>query len=79
MTLKNMCSGKQCSWHSNGLKCVAACGNSRGTECENGVTELPAEGENDFKDGFDNNIFDNIFDLKFFTIPYVLLYSLTSF
>ena len=58
------CSGKQCSCHSNGLKYVADCGGCRETECQNGVTsELIVEGRNDMEDGFDNNIFDNIFGL----------------
>ena len=37
-TSKKLCSGKQCSCRSNGLKCVAACGGCRGTECQNCVT-----------------------------------------
>ena len=35
-TSKNLCSGKQCSCRSNGLKCVAACEGCCGTECQNG-------------------------------------------
>lgn len=76
MTLKNPCSGKQCSWHSNGLKCVAASGSSRGTECENGVTsELLAEEENDIKNGCDNNIliiFLVYNSLRFLTFSYII-------
>ena len=34
-TSKNLRSEKQCSSCSNGLKCVAACGGCRGTECRN--------------------------------------------
>ena len=76
MTLKNPCSGKQYSWHSNGLKCVAACGNYRGTECENGVTsELLAEEENDIKGGCDSNIliiFLVYNSLRFLTFSYII-------
>ena len=34
-TSKNLRSEKQCSYCSNGLKCVAARGGCRGTECRN--------------------------------------------
>ena len=50
---------EQCSCRFNGLKCVAACGGCRGTECQNCVTvELFQEEENNIEDEFDNNIFD---------------------
>ena len=38
-TSKNLCSRKQCSCRSNGLKCIAACGGCWGTECQNCATE----------------------------------------
>ena len=61
-TPKNLCSGKQCPCCSNGLKCVAACGGCRGTECQNCVTvELFEEEENNIEDEFDNNMFNNVF------------------
>ena len=36
-TSKKLCSGKQCSCRSNGLRCIAPCGGCRGTECQNCV------------------------------------------
>ena len=59
---KNLCIGKQCSWRSNGGKCVAACGGCWRTECQNCITvELFDEEENNIEDEFDNKIFDNDF------------------
>ena len=50
VTSKNLCRWKQCSCRSNGLKCVAACGGCRGTECQNCVAvELFEEEENNIK------------------------------
>ena len=61
-TSKNLCSWKQCSCRSSGIKCVAACGDYWGTECQNcGAVELFEEEENNIEDEFDNNIFDNVF------------------
>ena len=61
---KNPCSGKQCSCHSNGLKCVNACRSCRRTEHQNGGTfELLVEGQNDIEDRFHNNNFHNSFGL----------------
>ena len=61
-TSKNLCSGKQCSCCSNGLKCVAACGGCWRTECQICLTvELFEEKENNIKDEFDNKIFDAVF------------------
>ena len=62
VTSKNLCNGKQCSCRSNGLKCVAACGGCRGTECQNcNSVELFEDEENNVEDEFDNNLFDNVF------------------
>ena len=53
--------GKQHSCHSNGLKCIAACRDCQGTECQNCLTgELFEEEENNVEYEFDNNIFDNV-------------------
>ena len=61
-TSKNLYSWKQCSCRSSGIKCVAACGDYWGTECQNcGAVELFEEEENNIEDEFDNNIFDNVF------------------
>ena len=58
----NLCSGKQYSYCSNRLKCVAGCGGCWGTECQNCVTvKLYEEEENNIKDEFDDNMFDNVF------------------
>ena len=60
-TAKNLFHGKQFFCLSNGLKYVAACGGCRGTECQNCVTVvLFEEEENTIEDEFDN-IFDNVF------------------
>ena len=49
---------KQCSFHSNGFKCVAACNGCRGTECQNSVLlEILVGGQSNIEDRFDNNIF----------------------
>ena len=62
-TSKNLCSGKQCSCRSNGLKCRVACGDCRGIECQNCVTvELSEEEGNSIEEEFDNNIYGNAFD-----------------
>ena len=61
----------KCSCRFNGLKCVAACGGCRGTECQNWVTvEQFQEEENNVEDEFDNNTFDNVFDYQYFTIVF---------
>ena len=38
LTSKNPCGGKKCSCRANGINCVAACGDCRGTECKNSKT-----------------------------------------
>ena len=60
VTSKNPCGGHtQCSCRKNGLKCVAACGDCRGMECQNCDTvELASDDESE---EYDNNIFENIF------------------
>ena len=59
-TSKSLCSGKQCSCRSNGLKCVATCEGCQGSECQIYVTvELFEEEENNIEDEFDNNMFDD--------------------
>ena len=62
-TSKKLCSGKQCSCRSNGLRCIAPCGGCRGTECQNcvAVELFEEEKKNNIEDELDNNIFDNVF------------------
>ena len=61
---KSPCGGSRCSCRSNGLYCVAACGDCRGTECQNcdkceALTDTD-EVEN-LDDGACGNLFDNLF------------------
>ena len=65
---RNTCGTRLCSCRRNGLKCVAACGNCRGQECENRCSEnmeTDDDGDDDNAimaiNAFDRNIFD-IFD-----------------
>ena len=61
-TSKHPCGvGTKCSCRSNGLKCVDACGNCRGTECENINKEHVLVENKGADDAFDDNIFENLF------------------
>ena len=65
MNPKNPCGGKQCSCRSNGLTCVAACDNRRGTECQNCIPIIGCKDDErnillDDEDGYDN-LFENLF------------------
>ena len=61
LTSKNPCGGKQCSCRANGLNCVAACGDCRGTDCQNCTQpELTEDDQNENDDELDN-LFDIIF------------------
>ena len=62
-TSKHTCGpSTRCSCRQNGLKCVAACGNCRGTECENIDREVvPTEDHANLNQEFDDNIFENLF------------------
>ena len=55
LSSNNTCGTMLCSCRRNGLKCVAACGDCRGEECENKYT--PVEVDDD-DDDFNRNIFD---------------------
>ena len=64
VSTKNPCGGKQCSWRSNGLKCVAACGDCCGTKCQNCMPIIDCKDDErnillDGKDGYDN-LFENL-------------------
>ena len=65
VSTKIPCGGKQCSYRSNGLKCVAACGSCRGTECQNCIPIIDCKDDKrnillDDDDGYDN-LFKNLF------------------
>ena len=59
VSTKNSCGGKQCSFRSNGLKCVATCGNRRDTECQNCIPVIDCKDDERNillvgEDGYDN-------------------------
>ena len=63
---KSPCGGSRWSCHSNGLHCVAVCGDCRRMECQNcGKCEALTEDTDQVKN-FDDGAFDNLFDNFFF-------------
>ena len=65
VSTKNPCGGKQCSCWSNGLKCVAACGDCCGAKCQNCIPIIDCKDDErnillDGKDGYDS-LFENVF------------------
>lgn len=62
ITTNNPCGGKKCSCRSNGLHCVIACGDCRGTECQNSsiVTDI-LESDDEIESENNDNYVD-IFD-----------------
>ena len=61
----NVSTKNQCSCRSNGLKCVAACGSCRGTECQNCIPIIDCKDHErnilvHDRDGYDN-LFENLF------------------
>ena len=67
---KNPCGGSRCSCVANGLKCVPACGNCRGSECLNydktvgDTNHAELEEEEDTREEEDES-YDNIFESLF--------------
>ena len=61
LTSKNPCGGNNCSCRANGLNCVAACGDCRGTQCMNCKTNAITENDVEDDGEFEGNIFENIF------------------
>ena len=67
---KNPCGGSRCSCVANGLKCVPACGNCRGSECLNydntvgDTNHAQLEEEEDTCEEEDESC-DNIFESSF--------------
>ena len=63
LTSKNPCGGNKCSCRTNGLTCVAACGDCRGTQCINSTKDIT---ENSFEDdeAFEGNFLENIFGVQ---------------
>ena len=55
LTSKNVCGTQRCSCRKHGLKCVAACGDCRGKECNNMANVDNVEPSDD--EEFDMNIF----------------------
>ena len=58
---KNPCGGSRCSCHSNGLHCVAACGDCRGMECENCDNCETSIADTDQVENLDDDSYDNLF------------------
>ena len=64
MTSKTPCGGSRCSCRSNGLKCVPAFGDCRGTECQNCDKSMTInELQND--ENPDDETCDNLFESLF--------------
>ena len=66
VTLKNPCGGSRCSCRNNGLHCVAACGDCRGTECENCDKCETSIADTDQVENLDGDSYDNLFGNLFF-------------
>ena len=60
-TSKAPCSINICSCRKNGIKCMAACGNCHGYECNNSVENAIQSNESSSDEELDRNIFD-LFD-----------------
>lgn len=67
MTSKNPCGGSRCSCRANGLKCVPACGDCRGTECQNfekhDITCDPVHVDENPNDDDYGNLFESLFEM----------------
>ena len=63
---KNPCGGSRCSCRNNELHCVAACGDCRGTECENCNKCETLIADTDQVENLDDDSYDNLFDNLFF-------------
>ena len=51
MSSRNTCGTTSCSCRSNGLKCVSACGDCKGSYCKNSSTDEIDEENEDLDDG----------------------------
>ena len=68
MTSRNTCGTNLCTCKSNGLKCVTACGDWRGYDCNNSnftdceIVETDIDPSSNEEDDFNNeNMFERIF------------------
>ena len=68
---KNLCGGSRCSCVANGVKCVPACGNCRGSECLNynktvgDINHAELEEEEGTREEEEDESYDNIFESLF--------------
>ena len=75
MTSRNRCGTNLCTCKSNGLKCVTACRDCRGYDCNNSnfpdyeIAETDTDPSSNEEDDFNNeNMFERIFLLTFYKV-----------
>ena len=61
MSSRNTCGTNLCSCRSNGLKCVSACGDCKGSDCYNSITDELCDAEDEIGDFDDGNAFERLF------------------